>query len=816
MLDNEKMQRGSKEKPYTVCGIPEEMMEYRNWVVWKHEARDGKKTKIPYSAITYEKASSTDPKTWASYDDTIAALASGKGYTGIGFVFSDNVPYSGIDLDHCIIDGDMETWADNIVSFVGSYAEKSFSGDGAHIIVKGKLPKGHKCKTAKLPPEFNTKSGEFEVYCRSRYFVMTGKHLKGTPKQIMEKQGELEKVYAEIFGQTEKKTEATKTVTATNTGSDADLLEAIRKSKQGYKFCKLYDRGDISEYSDDDSTADLALCCILAFWCGNDYERIERLFGQSALGKRDKWINRQDYRERTITAAIEQNADKKCHSRNPADGEASKDWPDIIKFSNLNLPVFPLEQLPNEIDEIKQFIRHAAIAYQVPVDMPGMLVLAAAGAACAKNFTVEMKSGWQEPTNLYVLIVLEPGNRKSAIFRLTTKSIYEFERRLREDFAPLVEQNQSKLRMLKKRQEHLEKKITQSSKEDVTLRDELTEVTRKIAEFQEIAEPTIIVDDVTSEAITTALNQNGGKLALLSSEGDLFDQIVGRYSKNLNLNVYLKGHAGDAIKVNRMGRSSEYIESPALTIGICSQREVLRGMNKTQALRGRGLVGRFLYSIPESILGSREINPEPLPKQLKAGYDAMISRLFGMTNNNDEPHILLPDTEALQLFDGFQHSIEKRLNEDDGDLSYMSDWAGKLCGQVARIAGILHVMQWHNNAHNTAISASSVRAAISLGQYLIPHAKAAFNEMQVDPCIRISKRIVRWILRKQETIFSRRDLFRTLEGGSITKVDDLQEPLELLEKHGYIRLLPVDKSGKPGRPKGPDYEVNLSVFEMES
>lgn len=83
---------------------------------------------------------------------------------------------------------------------------------------------------------------------------------------------------------------------------DMEVLERIRSSRQGPAFDALW-RGDTSKHGDDHSAADLALCNLLAFWCGRDEAQMDRLFRQSGL-YRDKW-DRDDYREGTIQRAID-------------------------------------------------------------------------------------------------------------------------------------------------------------------------------------------------------------------------------------------------------------------------------------------------------------------------------------------------------------------------------------------------------------------------------------------------------------------------------------------------------------------------------
>ena len=85
--------------------------------------------------------------------------------------------------------------------------------------------------------------------------------------------------------------------------SDNELLDMILNSRQGTKFSRLFYRGDISGHGNDSSAADMALMVMLAFWTQKDAARMERLFSSSALGQREKWRTRPDYRQRTVSEA---------------------------------------------------------------------------------------------------------------------------------------------------------------------------------------------------------------------------------------------------------------------------------------------------------------------------------------------------------------------------------------------------------------------------------------------------------------------------------------------------------------------------------
>jgi putative DNA primase/helicase len=150
--------------------IPEELARRPQWVVWRYEERDGKATKVPYGPKTGLRASTTDLMTWDTFDGAVGVYRGSEGlYDGIGFVFSGDDPYAGIDLDGCRDpeSGDVEPWAREILDRVGDvgYVEASPSGTGIHIIVEGAVRDG------------GMRRGNVEMYSRGRFFTITGETL---------------------------------------------------------------------------------------------------------------------------------------------------------------------------------------------------------------------------------------------------------------------------------------------------------------------------------------------------------------------------------------------------------------------------------------------------------------------------------------------------------------------------------------------------------------------------------------------------------------------------------------------------------------
>ena len=258
-----------------VTAIPRELTELPQWVAWRREEREGKTTKVPYTPATGKRASTTNSATWTPFEKASAASEEDR-WGGIGFVFTGDDPYVGVDLDKCRNPdtGEIDPEAREAADALNSYTEISPSGTGLHVICRGSLPPGGR------------KRGTLEMYSEGRFFCMTGEHLEGTPLATEERREELAALHARYFGKAKPKVAQPVGVGKPSNPGDAELLEKAGTAKGGAKFTALM-AGDWSDYASQ-SEADSALCCKLAFWTGKDTSRIDRLFRQSGL-YREKW-----------------------------------------------------------------------------------------------------------------------------------------------------------------------------------------------------------------------------------------------------------------------------------------------------------------------------------------------------------------------------------------------------------------------------------------------------------------------------------------------------------------------------------------------
>ncbi|PFE03793.1 DNA primase [Bacillus sp. AFS023182] len=287
-----------KENPYNFNEIPAELKALPQWILWRFEKRNNKPTKVPYQ-VDGEMAQANNRRTWSTFATAVKFYLEGD-YDGIGFVFSRQDNYIGIDIDKCVVDEKTNAFATEIIDTLDSYTEFSPSGKGIHIIIKGNLPQSVLGTGRK-----NTKHG-LEIYSYGRFFTFTGN--RENSNDVYERTDELAEVFEKYFDDSDiqgRVNLAEFEKDEIKISNDA-LWERMFRSKNGDEIRSLYNGSLIN---DDHSASDLALCNHLAFWTGKSATRMDSMFRETSL-MRDKWdvIHFRDtnetYGERTIATAI--------------------------------------------------------------------------------------------------------------------------------------------------------------------------------------------------------------------------------------------------------------------------------------------------------------------------------------------------------------------------------------------------------------------------------------------------------------------------------------------------------------------------------
>lgn len=469
-----------------------------------------------------------------------------------------------------------------------------------------------------------------------------------------------------------------------------------------------------------------------------------------------------------------------------------------LKPSADSLPSFPIDCLPSRL---RSYVEAVAIHTQTPVDMAAGAALGVLAACLQGKIKVEGNIGHYEQTSLYIFLIAPPGSRKSAVIHAMTAAIEDYEQKYNEE-------NKAAMRRNRQERESLQRDINRLTRQLEAKYDKLTELELqhtqdKLAELPAIKPLQIFTDDCTSESMIRLLRDNHGRMALISAEGGAFDNIVGRYTKKPNLDVWLKGICGDTIRVDRINREPDYIRNPALSMIISAQPSVLSEIMQNSLLDGRGFLARLLYiNIPSAAM-PKSFQSAPIPTAVQEDYHNLIFHLLNLSEN--EPITLHLALEAVKRMEKLCRSIETYLRNEHRD---MREWGSKYIGLVLRIAGLLHIAA----DGDEDIQMETVENAIQIGSYAFYHALYAYSILGADETVEKALHVVTKLRKLSVTRISRSDLYQKCRGRFFRDAKEMEPVLTLLEQHGYIWMDIPTYSGV-GRPSAGTIYINPAALK---
>lgn len=507
-----------------------------------------------------------------------------------------------------------------------------------------------------------------------------------------------------------------------------------------------------------------------------------------------------------VTHPVEHDAHER---RVAAEIEAMFEGIEPIPFGRTaSLPRFPVEVFPPWLGDMVTATAHFT---QTDPGMPGTVALSVLAACAGGRLEVEARPGWREPTNLFVAVVARPGERKSPVQVALTSPLRTAELAMVNKTATLIAEAEAQRDIAEKAAEKTRSAAARATGPE---RDKLTaEAVAASVAAEAITVPTLprlLADDTTPEALASLMANNAGKIALISDEGGIFDTLGGRYSAVPNLDPFLKGHAGTPMRVDRKARAAEYIQKPALTLALMVQPAVLRQVGGNEVFRGRGLLARFLFVLPTSLVGKRLVDPDPVPPEVTERYSTTIQELAKTLAEWNDPAVIALTPQARKvMFEAAQH-IEDRLGTG-GSLDHIADWANKLVGATVRIAGLLHVAHRPEDCWRAPVDAPVMTDAVRLSRFLTAHYRAAIEAMGADPKVEAARYLLGIVERIGQKTVTSRDLFNRVSKTWFPKVGDMLVALELLEEHGWVVRLPEPERTGPGRRPAPTFAIHPAI-----
>lgn len=498
---------------------------------------------------------------------------------------------------------------------------------------------------------------------------------------------------------------------------------------------------------------------------------------------------------------------------------AKFEWPTIVGFAEDSETKFDTRILPIKlrvcVDEIAEKI-------EIPSQVVLLSALTSLAAVAQRKYRLRVNDGYIIPCNLFSITILPPSNRKTSVTKIFQRKLDELSNRENERTKDTRLQNENSIKACKSAIARLQKKFADiSAKASFNCHTELEKLKSQIKEItdampEEIHDTRLYIgSDTTPEALFFHMRYYGGYACVFDDEGSLFDILSGAYSngKNVNIDIFNKSFDGSNYYRTRVGRSSDEdngrtdaIENATLSINLNIQPEVFNGSAESMSkLKGKGLLARFIFTRPKSLMGSRKNqNIAPDKERLEpflSILDDVFSVILSSNESIEQKNLISYSQEAIDVRKEYEDVIEKALGEN-GAFAEMRDVGGKLMGQVDRIASLLHIINFPKDAHENTISSDTVSRAIHIVKELTPYATRVYEDSNADESIPLAKKILQWIKRKNISYFRLKDAFTALKYSPEVKSrqDNLLSPLAALIERGYIVSAEPPKIPRSGRP----------------
>ncbi len=522
---------------------------------------------------------------------------------------------------------------------------------------------------------------------------------------------------------------------------------------------------------------------------------------------------------RRIWAAARDEARAPSAAQPDPSGQCPEGWQEPIPLTDIRgLPDFPTTLLPTWL---RNFVDAVATEIQTPRCVPAMICFSVLSAALARKVAIHVRDNWAEPLNTYVAIALGPSNLKTPAFKMACSPLEIFERTKAAELRPAIVQSENARANLHALLEATRRRAARG-KTEVERRDatrETEKLAEQLADLRVPRAPQLIANDVTEESLGKLLAENDGRIAVMSDEGGPFRNMAGRYQKNGApvFESFKHGHNAGTVRVNRAGRELVHVPNAAITLALMVQPSVLRSLRQTTEFRGEGLLARFLYAVPESMVGTRNLRAQGVPLNVAQEYRDRVTALLCLPFGTNEdgaaaPNLMELTAEARERLIAFRESLEPRLGRG-GDLSHVADWAGKLAGATGRIAALLHLSELAGGPEpwRTPVTTEAMDAGVAIAQqFLLPHGLAAFSVIGGGQTSDLAEEILGWIRRRRVGQFTKRDLHRHMRR-QVEGSKEWDAPLGLLVEHVWVREIEGEPNPKGGR-QSKEFEVNPAVF----
>lgn len=474
-------------------------------------------------------------------------------------------------------------------------------------------------------------------------------------------------------------------------------------------------------------------------------------------------------------------------------------WPSPQRLPGRTVPL-PLDALGDVLGRVARAI---ATARQVPADLAVNVGLAIITTAAKGRWIVEVEPGWTEPVCVATLSALASGEGKSPTVKRLAEPLRDAERDRQNKVRPERSQASAKRKLAEDRAEEKRRAAVKAAAKDAgTAEAEYLAAVQDAENITVEPLPRWLVDDATPEKFVDLLAEQDGALGSVSAEPGVFGILAGRYSNGApQIEWFLQATSGEALSVERMGRDGDDVPRPALSVACCIQPGRLIELGRVKTFRESGLLARFLYAVPASVVGERG-RPTPIDSDAAASWDRHVKALAvaAADMSAEKPAVLTVSAEGREALEAMRARYEPELHPGHGRYAGIADWMNKLSGAAVRIATALTLIE---NPDATEISTTTMRDAIRVAEAYVSHAVAAFgmtrpNAEGVDQARQVLATFRKLAGYSDEPV-SRRAVYQKLRDRAwVENAESLAAPLRMLAEYDHIRRVPDEK--RPGRP----------------
>ncbi|GBE29054.1 MAG TPA: DUF3987 domain-containing protein [Bacteroidetes bacterium] len=501
---------------------------------------------------------------------------------------------------------------------------------------------------------------------------------------------------------------------------------------------------------------------------------------------------------------LDQNTPKTC------DLYDSSSWEEPLPLDTFDLRELPEDLLPPPLGPM---VSAVARFIEVPPEIPALTIFAIVATAVQGKYRVQIREGHHEELSIWTMSLAESGERKTPTLDRLRIPLDKWKHDRAASIASTIREAKAKRELQERAIKILKEQI------EIDDPDELQDAAYRVADMEGALStipvpPEIYSNDITPEELVVRMAENHGCMAIISDEAGMFDTLSGRYAQKggVNLDAVNSGWNGGRVSSHRRSREAIHIERAYLSFALTVQPDAVSAMAEKERMRYRGFLPRFLFVIPRSRVGYRTNTGPAIPYSVQLEYESTIQALLDIEHCDSEsdedysestPRELTLSKQAFALFHEFWTEIEKQLR-DGNTLEGIREWGNKFPGNIARIAGLLHLSIYAKSTIPSEIAASEMKTAIKFGSLLIPHALAAFNLLDEPALYKNARYLLGWIKRERLTTFKTRDAQRRNQRRF--RQATLQPVLKELEERGYIR------SGEADDPRVKIWEVNPCLF----